>query len=139
MLPDKLQKYLSFTMNNKLRFIESFQFLISSLDSLVTDLGNDDFKFLSEKFNNNILGLVKQKSFYTFEYMSDFEEFKEELPSKGRFYSSLANRKITDEEYEHVLNVWNSFEMKPMKDYHDLYLKFDVLLFISQKVRKIWK
>ena len=40
----------------------------------------------------------------------------------------MNNRKISDKEYEHVLNVWNKFEMKMMKDYHDLYLKCDVLL-----------
>ena len=60
--------------------------------------------------------------------MSDSEKFKEELPSKEKFYSSLANRKINDKEYEHVLNVWNKFEMKTMKDYHDVYLKCEVLL-----------
>ena len=38
--------------------------------------------------------------------MKDFEKFKEELPSKERFYSSLTDRKISDQEYEHVLNVW---------------------------------
>ena len=37
-------------------------------------------------------------------------------------------QRISDKEYEHVLNVWNKFEMKTMKDYYDLYLKFDVLL-----------
>ena len=36
-------------------------------------------------------------------------------------------QRISDKEYEHVLNVWNKFEMKTMKDYHDLYLKCDVL------------
>ena len=47
---------------------------------------------------------------------------------KEKFYSSLTDKKITDKEYEHVLNVWNIFEMKTMKDYHNLYLKCDVLL-----------
>ena len=61
--------------------------------------------------------------------MSDFEKFKEELSSKEKYYSSLADRKISDKEYEHVLNVWNKLEMETMKYYHDLYLKFDVLLF----------
>ena len=60
--------------------------------------------------------------------MSDFEKFKEKLPKKEKFYSSLTNTKISDKEYEHVLNVWNKFEMKIMKDYDDLYLACDVLL-----------
>ena len=54
--------------------------------------------------------------------------FKEELPSKEYFYSFLTKRKITDKKNEHVLNVWNKSEMKTMKDYHELYLKCDVLL-----------
>ena len=60
--------------------------------------------------------------------MSDFEKFKEELPSKEKFYSSLTDRKITDKEYEHVLNVSEKFETKTIKDYRDFYLKCDVLL-----------
>ena len=68
------------------------------------------------------------KRVYPYEYMSDFENFKEELPSNGKFYNSLTDRKITGNEYEHVLNAWNKSEMKTMKDYQDLYLKCDVLL-----------
>ena len=40
----------------------------------------------------------------------------------------MTNRKISDKEYEHVLKIWNKFEMKTMKDCHNLYLKCDVLL-----------
>ena len=60
--------------------------------------------------------------------MSDFETFKEQLPSKEKFYSSLTGKNISDKEYEHVLKVWNIFEMmkdemiKTMKDYHGMYL-----------------
>ena len=43
-----LEKYMIFTINNKLRFIDSFQFLSSSLNSLVKNLGKDDFKCLSQ-------------------------------------------------------------------------------------------
>ena len=60
--------------------------------------------------------------------MSDFKKFKEVLPSKEKFNSSLTGKTISDKEYDHVLKVWNKFEMKTMKDYHDLYLKCDVLL-----------
>ena len=60
--------------------------------------------------------------------MSDFEKFKEQLPSKWKFCSSLTRTKISDKKYEHVLKVWKKFETKTMKDYHDLYLKCDVLL-----------
>ena len=53
---------------------------------------------------------------------------KKELPSKEKLYCLLTGNKISGKEYEHVLNVWNKLELKTMKDYHDLYLKCDVLL-----------
>ena len=56
------------------------------------------------------------------------KSLKKELPSKEKFYSSLTDKKISDKEYEYVLNVCKKFKMKAMKDYHHLYLKCDVLL-----------
>ena len=55
---------MSFTINNKLIFIDSFQFRNSSLDSLVKNLSQEAFKyFISQAFDNNVLDLVKQKGF----------------------------------------------------------------------------
>ena len=48
-VPNGLEKYMSFTINGKLRFIDSFQFSSSSLDSIVKKLSNDDFKYLRKK------------------------------------------------------------------------------------------
>ena len=56
--------------------------------------------------------------------MSDIEKFKKELPSKQKKnYSSLTDRNISEKKCENVLNVWNKFEMKTMKDCHDLNVK----------------
>ena len=46
-IPNGLEKYMCFTINNKLSFIDSFHFLSYSLDSLVKNLSQDDFKYLS--------------------------------------------------------------------------------------------
>ena len=92
-----MEKYISLTINKKLTFIDNFQFLSSSLNSLVKNLSKNDFKYLSQEFHNNVLDLVKQKGFYPYEYTNDFEKFKEELPSKEKFYSSSTNRKINDD------------------------------------------
>ena len=72
-----LEKYMSFSINNKLIFIDIFQFLSSSSDSLVKNLNKDDFKYLSQQFDNNILDLDEQKGFDPYECMSDFEKFKQ--------------------------------------------------------------
>ena len=60
-VPNGLEKYMSFRINNKLSFIDSFQLLSSSLESLVKNLAKDGFKYLSQEFDNNILDLVKQR------------------------------------------------------------------------------
>ena len=92
-IPNGLGKYMSFSINNKLRFIDSYQFLSSSLDSLVKNLNKDNFKYLSQEFENDDDDLVKQKKIYPYEYMSNFEKFKEQLPSKEESYSSLTSKK----------------------------------------------
>ena len=76
-IPNRLEKYMSFTINNKLSFIDSFQFLSSPLDSLVKNFNENDFKYLSQESDNKVLDLAKQERFCPYEYMSDFEKFKE--------------------------------------------------------------
>ena len=61
-----LENDMSFSINNKLRFIDSLQFRTSLLDSLVKKLSKDDFKYLSQEFDNYLLDLVKQKGFYPY-------------------------------------------------------------------------
>ena len=75
-IPNGLEKYMSFSINNKLSFIVRFQFLSSLLDSLLENLGKDDLKYLSQEFDKNVLDLVTIKGFYPYEYTSDFEKFK---------------------------------------------------------------
>ena len=67
-MPNGSEKYLNFTINNKLIFIHNLQFLSFFLDSLVKDLNKDGFKYLSQKFDKNELDRVNQKGFYPYEY-----------------------------------------------------------------------
>ena len=71
-IPNRLEKYTNFSINNNLSFIDSFQFLSFSLDILVKNLNKDYFNYFSQEFENNVLDLVKQKGFYPYEYMSNF-------------------------------------------------------------------
>ena len=52
-------------------------------DSSVKNLAKTDFKHFNQEFDSNILDLVEQKRFYPYEYMGDFEKFKQELPEKS--------------------------------------------------------
>ena len=64
----------------------------------------------------------------TYECVSGFGMFNEELSSTEKFYSLLTDNKISDKDHKHVLKVWNKFEMKTVKDYDHMNLKRDVLL-----------
>ena len=46
-----------------------------SLDKLVKNLTDEDFKYLTEEFSSKCLGLLKQKVAYPYEYMNSFERF----------------------------------------------------------------
>ena len=81
-------------MVHNLIFINSFQFLSCSLESLVKNLGKDEFKYLSLEFSNKALYLLKEIQFYFYWYMSDFEKFKKSFRNKEKFYFSLTDNKI---------------------------------------------
>ena len=80
--------------NKNLVFIDSMQFMNSSLYKLVKNLSNEDFKYLVEEFGSKTLELLKQKDDYPYEYMNSFERFNEEkLPARKYFSYSAKKRK----------------------------------------------
>ena len=85
-IPNGLEKYMAFFLNKNLVFIDSMQFMNSSLDKLVKNLSDNDFKYLTEEFGSKNLELLKQKGVYPYEYIDSFKRFNEEkLPDKECF------------------------------------------------------
>ena len=139
-IPNTEEKYISFskhievdTYNGspvtfEIRFIDSFKFLQSSLASLVSNLSEEDFKNTNGEFKSNNLLLTK-KGVYPYDYIDSIAKLSETcLPPKSQFYSKLNDTNISDEDYQHALEVWKTFKCNTLRDYHDLYLKTDVLL-----------
>ena len=101
----------------------------SSLGALVNNLPKYAFKNISKYYTPEEVELIKQKGFYPYEYMDAIEKFNDpKPPPQNAFFSKLTGRGITEKNYKHVLNVWNTFKMEIFKDYHELYNETDVLL-----------
>ena len=127
-IPNNMEKYMALMLGNHLTFIDSFQFMSSSLEKLVSNLPKESLKYASQKFKGKKLDLMSQKGVYPYDFMDSFDKFNEKLPPKENFYSILNDEDISDEDYKHAQNVWNTFSLKNMGEYHNLYLKSDILL-----------
>ena len=120
---------MAFMLGNHLVFLDSFQFMSSSLDNLVKNLPDEAFNYTKHEFKKEQFNLMKQKGIYPYDHMDCFDRFNEtKLPVQQDFYSILNNEHTSDKQYKHAQNVWDTFNLKTMGDYHDLYLKSDVLL-----------
>ena len=145
-IPCNEEKYISFTkeiivdkfineekkeveVKRKIRFIDSFKFMATSLDSLVKNLPKESFNNLSEFYEGDELKLLLRKGVFPYDWFDNFNKLLEtNLPSKESFHSILNDSGISEEDYKHAKRVWETFRMKTVRDYHDLYLESDVLL-----------
>ena len=135
----KTEKWKEVVIPHEIRFLDSFKFTLSGLEGLVKNLSREDLKETARFFGEK-LDLVSRKGVYPYEFMDDFEKFKKQsLPKKTSFFSRLKQEKISDEDFEHAQRVWKQFELKNMGDFHDLYLKTDVLLLadVLENFRKL--
>ena len=103
-IPTNTEKYISFSLGI-LRFIDSVNFMQSSLDKLVK--GKNEFPIMKKIApEENKRKLLLKKGIYPYEYMDSFERCAEtQVSEKENFYSSLSGSGITDEEYEHAQEV----------------------------------
>ena len=130
-IPKGTDKYMTIIVNRHIIFIDSLQFYNSSLDTLTSNLNNEDFKYLVSEFGIDKSEMLKRKDAYPYEWVDSYEKFKHpSLPEKKYFYSSLRDGKrdnsdghISDVQYLHLQNVWKEFEFNTFEDFHDHYLK----------------
>ena len=145
-IPNNEEKYISFSKtiktgeytnkrgeikNKKFKIVfkDSMKFMLSSVEALVNNLSEDDFKNLEKYFIPEEIKLLKQKGFYPYEYMDNTKKLKDTKPPPQKaFYSKLTGKGINDNNYNHVLEVWKTLKIKSLKEYHEVYNKTDVLL-----------
>ena len=130
-------------MKYRKRISDSCRFMQDSLPNLVDNLSELKIKeidndVLIKRFYNtyqlsdndiNKFKLLLRKGVYPYEYMDSWKRFNEtELPSKDEFYSTLNLEDISDDDYAYAINVWNTFNINNVGEYHDLYVKLDTAL-----------
>ena len=187
-LGENTEKYITFSVpmkkkienkdieiTYKIKFIDSFRFMATSLSNLVDNLTEDihgdkcvdcksDLSYMrvidealifrcfnckknyekeinkelierfasTYKFCNNDLNkfvMLLRKGVYPYEYMDGWDKFNEtSIPSKESFYSNLTMENISETDYRHANNVFKTFKLNNLGDYHDLYVQSDTLL-----------
>ena len=128
-----MEKYLILSWGDHIVFKDSLQFLNFALDKLAANLlkaGRDNFKQLLATYPDpEQADLLLRKGVYPYDYMDSWERFEEQqLPPKEAFFNTLKDEPISDADYQHAQKVWQKFNCANIGEYHDLYLKTDVLL-----------
>ena len=127
------ENYISITFGNiyrKLVFLDSNRFMQKSLEGIAESLKKEDFIIFDKEFRNLYnKDLLKQKGVYPYEYIDSIEKFYEtQLPPLEEFYSHLKQQNISEEDYKHAQLIWKTFNCQTFLDYHNIYLKTDVLI-----------
>ena len=115
-----------------LRFIDSCNFLNSSLQNLVDKLPAGKMSILNKYFANETEEqrcLIRQKGFYPYSYMTKRGKYAEILPSLQNWSDVLNGGKVavSQADLEHARKVFRVFKCQNLEDYHNLYLKCDTL------------
>ena len=199
-LGENTEKYITFSVpikkkienkdieiTYKIKFIDSFRFMATSLSKLVDNLTKDihgdkcvdcksDLSYMevidealifrcfnckkknyekeinkelierfasTYKFCNNDLNkfvMLLRKGVYPYEYMDGWDKFNEtSIPNKESFYSNLTIENTTETDYIHANNVFKTFKLNNLGDYHYLYVQSDTLLLadVFENFRKV--
>ena len=145
-IPNNEEKYISFSRKMKvdeykdkngetknvmreIRFIDSFRFMSDSLDALSKNLNKEQCKNIGKFYANVKLDLLLRKGVYPYDWVDSVDKFSEtQLPAKESFFSKLYGEGISDEDHSHVQKVWEEFNCKTFRDYHNVYNESDVLI-----------
>ena len=116
----------------ELRFIDSFKFMSSSLDSLTKNLVRGGKKLFGfEDYSELQYDRLTRKGVYPYEYVNFWDRFNEtQLPPIDAFYSNLNMSSISEDDYQHAQRVWEEFGI------HDLGI---ITIYISEQMWSCWQ
>jgi hypothetical protein len=130
-----MEDYVTFCVSNKrrdgwrIRFIDSVQFLSASLEKLVEILPKSELHAMRQYFEAQHVDLLCRKQVFPYDELDSWEKMSHSgMFDPEKFFNSLNGTHISKADYEHYVNVYNTFGIKSFKEYMELYLKTDVLL-----------
>ena len=100
----------------------------------------ENFKKKWRELPEKAFEMLTRKGVYPYAYIDSMERFKEtQLPSKKEFFNDLSKKDISDEDFEFVHQLWETFNLKNLGELHDLYMETDTLLLadVFQSYRKV--
>ena len=112
----------------KFKFLDSLKFLKMSLDKVAKSVSVENFHYINAYFKQNA-PLVQRKGYFFYEYLDSWEKFDEqELPPIGAFFNKMTGKSIRKRDYRHAKSVWDVFQCKNIREYHNVYLLSDTLI-----------
>ncbi|CAB3978273.1 Gastrula zinc finger [Paramuricea clavata] len=144
-IPNNMEKYISFSLGKNLVFIDSIQFMASSLEALVSNLSPEDFKIVGKRWKGEDFNLVTQKGVFPYEYLNDISKLDTEgLPSRDKFYSTLYESEVKEEDYQRAQKVCQKvyqFKQSPwLKNYIDFNTKKRIMnenLIVVKRMKEV--
>ena len=114
-------------MKYSFKLLDICNFIKGSLAELSKNLLDKDEIITKQHFPNNF-ELLKEKTCFPYEWLTNENLSDKELPSIDKFYSSLKLKNISKEEYDKTIDIYKKLGCKNVKDCLEIYMKLDICL-----------
>ena len=114
-------------MKYSFKLLDICNFIKGSLADLSKNLLDKDKIINKQHFLNNF-DLLKEKTAFPYEWLTNENSLDKELLSIDKFYSSLKLQNINKEEYDKTIDIHKKLGCKNVKDYLEIYMKLDITL-----------
>ena len=114
-------------MKYSFKLLDISNFIKGSLSSLSKKL-SDGHKIVTKRHFPDNFELLKQKTHFPYEWLTEKNIYNKNLPPIEDFYSSLKLQNINQEEYDETLRIYKELKCKNVKDYLEIYMKLDICL-----------
>ena len=139
-VPNNMEKFMSVSVG-QVRFIDSMQFMTSSLESLAANLSPEEMHHTHSQFpDEDHFKEANKKGVYPYDYFKTIDRFSEtKIPDQKEFTNKLTGKVLSDEDFKRAHHIWELFSCESLEDYHNIYLKVDVVLLadVFEKFRKM--